>query len=433
LEEEMKRMLLVLLALVFIYPMISIGAEKDSINLKLVWEKEIPQGVKDFVFLDENGYNVFSVQCKNPEKALKEKRILVVQGNKLVWYEGDEMRVVKEMTIGKGSSNENKVVISKNGRNIAILNGLYVPTIKDKDYDEYKGTYRNQLATLRLLNWKGEELARTQFSPGHLDYIDLFSLGNDSTVILNLSGGEGLYYTVWMFLRNGSELKKVFSSDGYIWTYAENGSIMLVSELKKKRLIMDGSGKNVGGFSYSNPRGNYWAGISPKGNYIAEVTTGKSVVIHNKYGTLISEHHVQGQGNYYGAFSPDEKYLCMTPGPWRVYFFETKTGKMLWEYTHPDSFVLYMKVAVSSQDGYAFVYSQPWSCPSPDRGINPKPLLSEKSIHIFDKKGNLINLFKIGDKISSLKITNDGEYLMVHLPSKLQLYNIIRGGKDETN
>jgi len=398
--------------------MISIGAEKDSISVKLVWEKEIPKGVNDFVFLDENGYNVFSVQCKNPEKALKEKRLLMVQGNKLVWYEGDAMRVVKEMTI-KGS-----YAISKNGHNIAVLEGL-----KRND----KGSFEDKPATLRLLNWKGEELARTQFSPGHLDYIDLFSLGNDSTVILNLSGGEGLYYTVWMFLRNGSELKKVFSSDGYIWTYAENGSIMLVSELQKKRLIMDGSGKNVGGFLYNNPRGNYWAGISPKGNYIAEVTTGKSVVIHNKYGTLISEHHVQGQGNYYGAFSPDEKYLCMTPGPWRVYFFETKTGKMLWEYTHPDSFILYMKVAVSSQDGYAFVYSQPWSCPSPDREINPKPLLSEKSVHIFDKKGNLINLFKIGDKISSLRITSDGEYLMVRLPSKLQLYHIIRGGKDETN
>ena len=436
----MKRMLLVLLALVFIYPMISIGAEKDSINLKLVWEKEIPQGVKDFVFLDENGYNVFSVQCKNPEKALKEKRILVVQGNKLVWYEGDEMRVVKEMTIGKGSSNENKVVISKNGRNIAILNGLYVPTIKDKDYDEYKGTYRNQLATLRLLNWKGEELARTQFSPGHLDYIDLFSLGNDSTVILNLSGGEGLYYTVWMFLRNGSELKKVFSSDGYIWTYAENGSIMLVSELQKKRLIMDGSGKNVGGFSYSNPRGNYWAGISPKGNYIAEVTTGKSVVIHNKYGTLISEHHVQGQGNYYGAFSPDEKYLCMTPGPWRVYFFETETGKMLWEYV--DTLSRYRSIAIDSQGDNIFLSSTLFH--HTDLSLQES---AKKYLIVFNHVGEMIgkeivSLVKTHEELEfyrwksitpPVRITNDGEYLMVRLPSKLQLYHIMRGGKDETN
>ncbi len=429
----MKRILLVLLSLVFIYPAIIIGADRDSVSVNLVWEKEIPEGSTNFVFLDENGYNVFSVQCKDPEKALKEKRILTVQGNKLVWYEGDAMRVVKEMAIGKGSSNENKVVISKNGRNIAILNGLYVPTIKDKDYDEYKGTYRDQLATLRLLNWKGEELARTQFSPGHLDYIIISPAGNDRTIALNMGSGEGLFRELKVFSKLGKDLKEIFSKSGSGGEYSEDGSTMFCTIAGRGRVIFDTEFNEIGNFQYHPNRGDYWARISPKGNYIAEVTTGKSVVIHNKYGTLISEHHVQGQGNYYGAFSPDEKYLCMTPGPWRVYFFETKTGKIIWEYTHQDSFILYMKVAVSSQDGYAFVYSQPWSCPSPDRGINPKPLLSEKSIHIFDKKRNLINLFKIGDKISSLKTTKNGQYLMVRLPSKLQLYNIIRGGKYETN
>jgi uncharacterized Zn ribbon protein len=421
----MKRMLLVLLSLVFIYPVISRGADKDSVNVKLVWEKEIPEGATDFVFLDENGYNVFSVQCEDPEKALKEKRLLMFQGNKLVWYEGDEMRVVKEMEI-KGS-----YAISKNGHNIAVLEGL-----KRTD----KGGFEDKQATLGLLDWKGNELARTQISPKGWEYIDLFPLGNDSTVILNLSGGEGLYYKVWMFSRNGSELKKVFSSDGYIWTYAENGSIMLVSELQKKRFIMDGSGKNIGGFSYSNPRGNYWAGISPKGNYIAEVTTGKSVVIHNKYGTLISEHHVQRQGNYYGAFSPDEKYLCMTPGPWRVCFFETKTGKMLWEYTelNPDSFSFSFSPIVSNK-GIVFIGSSKW---------NPLSVLSsaksDKTIYLLNNaiiktlsrytgKGHIAQEFYTWCPTPLMKTTSDGQYLMVRLPSKLQLYNILRGGKDETN
>ena len=149
----MKRVLLVLLALVFIYPIISRGADKDSISVKLVWEKEIPEGVSNFVFLDENGYNVFSVQCKDPEKVLKEKRLLMVQGNKLVWYEGNEMRVVKEMDI-KGS-----YAISKNGHNIAVLEGL-----ERTD----KGEFGDKQATLRLLDWKGNELARTQISPRDL-------------------------------------------------------------------------------------------------------------------------------------------------------------------------------------------------------------------------------------------------------------------------
>ena len=45
----MKRMLLVLLALVFISPMISIGAEKDSISVKLVWEKEFSEPIVDVI------------------------------------------------------------------------------------------------------------------------------------------------------------------------------------------------------------------------------------------------------------------------------------------------------------------------------------------------------------------------------------------------
>jgi|GEM_PF-5394502 len=50
----MKRMLLVLLALVFIFPMISMGAEKDSISLKLVWEKEFSEPIVDVIIDTSN-------------------------------------------------------------------------------------------------------------------------------------------------------------------------------------------------------------------------------------------------------------------------------------------------------------------------------------------------------------------------------------------
>ena len=425
----MKRMLLVLLALVFISPMISIGAEKDSISVKLVWEKELPKGVNDFVFLDENGYNVFSVQCKNPEKALKEKRLLMVQGNKLVWYEGDAMRVVKEMTI-KGS-----YAISRNGHNIAVLEGL-----KRND----KGSFEDKPATLRLLSWKGEELARTQFSPGNLglEYITIFPAGNDRTVAINTEGGEGTYRGLKVYSRQGKDLKEIFSKSGSGGEYSEDGSTMFCGIGGRGRVIYDTEFHEIGNFQYHPNRGDYWARISPKGNYIAEVTTGKSVVIHNKYGKLISEHHVQGEGNYYGAFSPDEKYLCMTPGPWRVYFFETKTGKMLWEYTelNPDSFSFFFSPIVSDK-GIVFIGSSKW---------NPLSVLSsakaDKIIYLLNKNGVIIktlNRYIVKGQIAQefytwhatplLKITPDGQYLMIRLPSKLQLYHIMRGGKDETN
>jgi len=421
----MKRILLVLLALVFISPMISIGAEKDSISLKLVWEKEFPKGVNDFVFLDENGYNVFSVQCKNPEKALKEKRLLMVQGNKLVWYEGDAMRVVKEMTI-KGS-----YAISRNGHNIAVLEGL-----KRND----KGSFEDKPATLRLLSWKGEELARTQFSPGNLglEYITIFPAGNDSTVVMNFEGSEGYFSQMNIYRRSGSLLNHIRTFNDLLWDYSEDGQRM-IGVVNGEMAILSNDGIIKASYHY-RPLRKVW--ISPTGKYVAQLGAGKYIGIFDNRGHLISEHHVQGEGNYYGAFSPDEKYLCMTPGPWRVYFFETKTGKMLWEYTelNPDSFSFFFSPIVSDK-GIVFIGSSKW---------NPLSVLSsakaDKIIYLLNKNGVIIktlNRYIVKGQIAQefytwhatplLKITPDGEYLMVRLPSKLQLYHIMRGGKDETN
>ncbi|HHD82861.1 MAG TPA: hypothetical protein ENK92_02020 [Bacteroidetes bacterium] len=397
----MKRMLLVLLALVFISPMISIGAEKDSISVKLVWEKEIPKGVNDFVFLDENGYNVFSVQCKNPEKALKEKRLLMVQGNKLVWYEGDAMRVVKEMTI-KGS-----YAISKNGHNIAVLEGL-----KRND----KGSFEDKPATLRLLNWKGEELARTQFSPGNLglEYITIFPAGNDRTVAINTEGGEGTYRGLKVYSRQGKALKEIFSKSGSGGEYSEDGSTMFCGIGGRGRVIYDTEFHEIGNFQYHPNRGDYWARISPKGNYIAEVTTGKSVVIHNKYGKLISEHHVQGVGNYYGAFSPDEKYLLISPGFRIIYFFNTNTGNLIWKYEHSEDKTSFFPGDVAPDGEFSFIIFTPSREES-------------KWIWIFNRDGIIVN------KIGPLNFTgyslpiyyvSKTRELFIKLPKKIQLYRI---------
>ena len=57
--------------------------QEPRIKLELIWEGEIPESVNDVIFLDEKGYNVFSVQCEDPEGALREKRILMVEGSRL--------------------------------------------------------------------------------------------------------------------------------------------------------------------------------------------------------------------------------------------------------------------------------------------------------------------------------------------------------------
>jgi len=287
-----------------------------------------------------------------------------------------------------------------------------------------------------LYRWDGEELAETEISPGGWEYIDLYPLGNDRTVVLNAVGDEGYIRRLYIFERDGRVLKEVFSEEpAGLWDYSEDGSTMFIGIGGRGRIILDEECREVGGFRYEPNRGNYWAGVSPRGRYVGEVTSGKYVVLHDRSGRLIAEHHVQGRGNYYAAFSPDEKYLCVTPGPWRVYFFETETGEMLWEYV--DTLSRYRFVAPSRGGEYVFVSSTLF---------HPTNLtlqeMADKFLLVFNKEGQLLNktfvssvknpaeieFYRWKAVAPPIKITHDGKYLLVRLPSKLHLYKIISNG-----
>jgi len=405
---------------------------KPDVKLELVWEKEIPEGTSDIVFLDENGYNVFSSQCKDPEKALRQKRGIFVQDRKLKWFEDDNFEVVKEMAIGEGSTpNGSKVVISKNGRNIAIIEGLE-RWDRFKEPDEWQGGFKDKPATLRLLNWKGEELARTQFSPGGWEYIDLYPLGNDRTMVVGLAGGEGLYHGVKILVKKGKNLTEVFSDEETSWfvDYAENGERTLLLIKNKEMALFNGSGEEECRYVCPRPyRGGY---LSPRGNYVVEHTAGEYLMIYDNEGNLIKEQHARCR---YVAFSPDEKYLCVTPGPWRVYFFETKTGKMLWEYV--DSTLWFCSIALPTEAKQVYISTSPFhptSATAMEKG--------EKFVLIFER-GKILR--KIGPQFVTtdrelefyrwesgappLKITSDGNYLLVRLPNRLLLYDIIKEGR----
>ena len=180
------------------------------------------------------------------------------------------------------------------------------------------------------------------------------------------------------------------------------------------RVIYDTEFHEIGNFQYHPNRGDYWARISPKGNYIAEVTTGKSVVIHNKYGHLISEHHVQGVGNYYGAFSPDEKYLLISPGFRIIYFFNTNTGNLIWKYEHSEDKTSFFPGDVAPDGEFSFIIFTPSREES-------------KWIWIFNRDGIIVN------KIGPLNFTgyslpiyyvSKTRELFIKLPKKIQLYRI---------
>jgi hypothetical protein len=142
--------------------------QEPKVKLELVWEKEIPEGTSDIVFLDENGFNVFSSQCKDPEKAIREMRLLLVQDDKIIWLKGDDMKMIKEIKVGEGEPGDgHKIVISKNGRNIASIEGVGRYRLEDflggKKIDARVGDFKENLATIKLFNSQGEELQKHRF------------------------------------------------------------------------------------------------------------------------------------------------------------------------------------------------------------------------------------------------------------------------------
>jgi len=392
---------------------------EPRVKLELIWEAEIPKGVQKVVFLDEKGYDVFSVQCEDPEGALRDKRVLMVEGDRLRYYEGEGMELVREVELRGGH-----VVVSKNGRNIVTIEGLERDTMKE-------GGYIDKPAVLRLYRWDGEELGEVEISPGGWGYIYLYPLGNDKAIAVSKIGNDGTDYQISMFIREGKVLREVFKADGQyptgVFDYAEDGSVAFFVytswDIPRKnrgryveRVVIDGEGKEIVRYGYRHPG---WAGwVSPRGRYLVEVTRGKYLVIRERGGKLIAEHHVQGEGNYFAAFSPDEKYLCVTPGFRKIYFFETQTGKFIWEYTYPDDRPSFFPGDVAPEGEFTFMVFTPSKEES-------------KWIWVFDKGGKVVG--KLGPLDFSgyslpVRYVGQVQQLFVRLPSRMFLYRLVRVG-----
>ena len=206
-------------------------------------------------------------------------------------------------------------------------------------------------------------------------------------------------------------------------------------------VVIDGEGREESRYICPRPfRGGY---LSPRGNYIAEVTAGKYVMIYDRGGRLIAEHHVQGRGNYYAAFSPDEKYLCVTPGPWRVYFFETKTGKMLWEYVDTSEMTHFSSAAILSSLHLVFAgRSEAILKPGQFKGsideLNRRVIENEtkdRSVYLL-ANGHLMRVLGpfpgkgYGTQLQApdLRISKDEKFLLVTTPSEFFIYDINTGG-----
>lgn len=413
-------------------------AFSNGVTLELVWEKEIPTKVKDwwpymsnFIFLDEEGYNLFSSISKGSTRALENKRMLYLNEGKIQFLQGDNLKPKETIDLGYSPRAE----ISKNGMNIVVVNpvhkigdlieptdgGAGEPTIQKIVHQE------GEPAILRLFNSNGELLGEDTIGLPS----DIYPLGNDKIVVLDY----GEWSHIEVYRRNGTQFEKVQEYDGYFLDYSEDGSYALVAidpHGKNERVIIDNEGQEA--LRYHHDKKAWRGFVSPKGNYIAEVTRGQYIVLFDKNGNAIAEHQVQGTGNYHASFSHDEKYFCVTPGPWRVYFLKTQTGKLLSEYVDPDTTSHFQSIAISSNPvlffiGFSFFdpIRRSGMFTTTDRGLfifDSNGLLIVRHNEVFSGKGFGTHLHS-----AALWCNVGGNYLLVGTPTKCYLYRILKRGE----
>ncbi|MGQ9702679.1 MAG: hypothetical protein ACUVQT_09555 [bacterium] len=398
------------------------GQEKDTVQgestvkLALVWEKEIAIRVKDwwpymsnFVFLDEEGYNLFSSMSKGSTKAIENKRMLYIGEGKIQFLEGNELKQTKVIDLGNHPYHPFQVEISKNGRNIAVINRL------DLDIPQ-----EGAPAILRLFNSNGELLGEdTVGLPS-----DIYPLGNDKIVILEY----GEWSHIEVYRRNGTQFDKVQEYDGYFLDYSEDGSYALISvdpHGKNERVIINKDGQEA--LRYHHDKKAWRGFISPKGNYIAEITRGKYIVIFDKRGNVISEHKVEGAGNYWAVFSADEQFFATTPGPQKIYFFRTTNGKIVWQYTDSDRQSLFQTLLILCERNLLFAGFSKFD----PTYQSLTEYTTDKFVYLFDTTGKVIQ--KIGpfdsegfyeqwSVVTPVVFTLKNELILVQVPGRLSVY-----------
>jgi len=415
---------------------------ENDIVLQLVWELDIPQGIVDYVFIDSNGYNIFSSQCENSEKALKEKRILTVTTEAVCLCYGDDFKLIKETK--RYPYSHSQVAISKNGKNFAIIDHVISGDIESLRW------YRNvDKSILRLFNSAHEELAQRTLGP--MPHADIFAIGNDQTTVITDAGEDGYSTNMMVFIKHDSTLIISFSlmagrHPTFLFDYAENGSrIFLVYNDKPvdgvrnlgERIVLDDQGREI--TRYTCQHQAWWGRVSPKGNYLVEVMTGSYLAIRDKYAELIADHQVQRIGNYHCAFSTDEKYLSVAPGPRRIYLFETENGEMLWDYKDADDNSKFASSAVHIPTRLVFAgRSRVAKNPSEFNGtvdaLNKQVIENKtrnRKIYVI-KDGELVRSiepfpgigFRTQLQTPEVSISQDQNFLWVKTPTKSYIYRI---------
>ncbi|RKX72584.1 hypothetical protein DRP43_00365 [candidate division TA06 bacterium] len=296
----MKRLILILITLLFISPIVSSGAEKDSISLNLIWEKEFPEpvpgkvygGIYDVAF-DKNRGGLF---CPT----------VVVTGNSenargIIYFDSTgevvKTRELKEWT---------QVRISSNGKYIAIMHPekydgefhcgpVDIETILGKFVKRIDGVY----SSWWWVSPKGNEIIEKDIWADADIYYFRGTIGKGKA---NLTKKEGDFT-----LFDGKPAIK--------WTGTENDYLQI---------------------------GNKVVTASPDGKYVViskYVPKGKSYVDHlllyTKDGIFIEDFDLGIKGSLRREFSSDSRYLVASVEN-LVFLIDVEKRKILWRYKSDD-------------------------------------------------------------------------------------------------
>ena len=376
----------ILLTVVFIYPTITQGADKDSVSVKLVWEKEFNSPVKDFSFTEEKGFPTLQTIIKTNEVIFGEgkgaKRINVsgfmspngeyigvprvsygdkdnvLQGSKFYIYDKNGDLILERKVTGK--TGQPIPYILNNGNPIFTLNpwGWSHLGILDKN-------------TGKII--KEVYPAKEFWSSGHLDMADRANLFVVCTV-----GGE----------------KKPWK--GIVILYDSNGNEIW------KRFLGPGRTGHVS--------------ISPYGKYISAIGSNKWVsilTVFDKNGHELWKKKI-GAATDIIKFSPDDNIL-VTSSSWHgLKCFELSTGNMLWIY-HTDKF--------TERDERGNPKSSMSSLDISSDGSLVSSMDSKGKVYLFNRKGNLLKEIKFGDA-GDIKFSIKDRFLLISAGKKIYCYEI---------
>ena len=410
----MKRMLLVLLALVFISPMISIGAEKDSISVKLVWEKEFSEEIIDVAFQGiDSLIPKIVVTGDNPYWGCKrvyffDKEGKVINFRKLMGAKFDKYgNIINPWAYGGVA----RAIISQNGKYV----GIFEPK-------KFTGKEGEPIGEVEIVNSSGITVNRFPLrgwcywvSPYGDEIISSSSPIMDRPIftVVNKEGGE----IVDLLKTNKPEYMLGNKFKVIKWRNSNKlQDLVIVNKehnyfMKASRFLYDAINDFANGLLETNPNGKWFA-----------IRNSEKVSILNKEGELINKYPVEfGTGL---AMSIDGHYLSIPTKLHSMYIIEISDEKAkIQKVSLPIKEKTFNAFQPQALKGYhAFEITA-----SGEIVIDGEDSILFNNKRIFSKK--LLNI-KRGAKIIGLRINTTEKTLCIITDKSIRIYSInIKGGE----